>query len=124
AQPSRRQYCAAEFDASLPFAIASPSPSFSGSFTLSANKSCQKITLRLLRALAGRPDVAQSGHTRPVGRCPLSGANRKTFTRFKSLVVVRGFEFCQKFSTPRVQYLCTLPPMREGGFTGAATPHR
>jgi hypothetical protein len=24
--------------------------------------------------------------------------------------------------TPLVQYLCTLPPMREGGFTGAATP--
>ena len=39
----------------------------------------------------------------------------------KSLGIVRGFEFHQKFSTPLVQYFCTLP-MREGGFAGAATP--
>ena len=48
-------------------------------------------------------------------------SNRELPTKTKSLGIVRGFEFRQKFSTPLVQYLCTFP-MREGGFTGAATP--
>jgi hypothetical protein len=38
-------------------------------------------------------------------------------------VKVRDDEFRQKFSTPLVQYLCTMPPMREGDSQGLP-PHR
>jgi hypothetical protein len=51
-----------------------------------------------------------------------NNGHRDPSTENKKPGIVQGFEFRQKFSTPLVQYLCTLPPMREGGFTGAATP--
>jgi hypothetical protein len=54
------------------------------------------------------------------GHDSAKGGHRDPPTKTKSLGIVRGFEFRRKFSTPLVQYLCTLP-MR-GGFTGAATP--
>src|SRR5262249_49872796 len=43
-----------------------------------ARRRGDRIACSLLRLLTA---LAQSGHTRPVGRCLLSGANRKTFTR-------------------------------------------
>src|SRR5262249_1977284 len=50
---------------------------------------CRRHCLRALMILSNdrillhcmSPEVAQSGHTSRVARCPLSGANRKTFTR-------------------------------------------
>ena len=73
----------------------------------------------LLRQLSPAADM----HLRKrwAAMCPTTDI-RDPFTKTESLGIVRGFQFRHKFSTPVVQYLCTLPPMREGGFTGAATP--
>src|SRR5262249_12185402 len=68
---------------------------------------------------AGTRGVEDSDHSSDVRFAPKATdvlRCRELSTKTKSLGIVRGFEFGQKFSTPLIQYLCTLP-MREGGWS-------